>query len=157
MTQPLPLSVEHIFSMDITVGPPQMAGKGADGMELRIVPVTGGTVSGPRLQGEVLGGTAADWLRVEADGTAHIDVRLTIRAASGGLVYVQYGGIRTGAPEVLARLAAGENVPPQDYYFRTLLRFQSAAPEHAWLTRTLGVGVGQRPPSGPRYDVYAVK
>ena len=60
-------------------------------------------------------------------------------------------------PEVLARLAAGENVPPTEYYFRTLMRFQTAAPELAWLTRTLGVGVGQRPPSGPRYDVYAVK
>jgi hypothetical protein len=156
MTAPLPLHVEHIFTMDITVGAPQMAGKGADGMDLRIVPVTGGVISGPKLQGEILGGTAADWLRVEADGTAHIDVRLTVKAASGGLVYVQYAGIRTGAPEVLARLAAGENVPATDYYFRTLMRFQTAAPELAWLTRTLGVGVGQRPPSGPRYDVYAV-
>jgi len=157
MTQPLPLHVEHIFTMDITVGAPQMAGKGVDGMDLRIVPVTGGVVTGPALQGEVLGGTAADWLRVEADGTAHIDVRLTIRAASGGLVYVQYAGIRTGAPEVLARLGAGEAVPASDYYFRTLMRFQTAAPDLAWLTRTLGVGVGQRPPSGPRYDVYAVR
>ncbi|MBB3898949.1 MULTISPECIES: DUF3237 domain-containing protein [Roseococcus] len=157
MTQPLPLIVEHIFTMDITVGAPQMAGKGADGMDLRIVPVTGGVVSGPALQGEVLGGTAADWLRVEADGTAHIDVRLTIKAASGGLVYVQYAGIRTGAPEVLARLGAGEAVPASDYYFRTLMRFQTAAPDLAWLNRTLGVGVGQRPPSGPRYDVYAVR
>ncbi|MFN3447459.1 MAG: DUF3237 domain-containing protein [Roseococcus sp.] len=156
MTAPLPLAVAHIFTMDIAVGAPQMAGKGPDQMDLRIVPVTGGVVSGPRLSGEVLGGTAADWLRVEADGTAHIDVRLTIRATSGGLIYVQYAGIRTGAPEVLARLAAGEAVPPADYYFRTLMRFQTAAPEHAWLNRTLAVGVGQRPPAGPRYDVYAV-
>ncbi|WP_027285491.1 DUF3237 domain-containing protein [Rubritepida flocculans] len=156
MTAPLPLAVAHIFTMDIAVGAPQMVGKGADQMDLRIVPVTGGVVSGPRLQGEVLGGTAADWLRVEADGTAHIDVRLTIKAASGGLIHVQYAGIRTGAPEVLARLAAGEAVPPAEYYFRTLMRFQTAAPEHAWLNRTLAIGVGQRPPSGPRYDVYAV-
>ncbi|MCU0889671.1 MAG: DUF3237 domain-containing protein [Rubritepida sp.] len=157
MTAPLPLAFEHIFTMDITVAAPQGVGRTPDGMELRIVPVTGGVVSGPRLQGEVLGGTAADWLRVEADGTAHIDVRLTIRAASGGLVYVQYAGIRTGAPEVLARLAAGEAVPPSDYYFRTLLRFQTGAPDLAWLNRTLAVGVGARPPSGPRYDIYAVR
>ncbi|MCX8135269.1 MAG: DUF3237 domain-containing protein [Roseococcus sp.] len=156
MTAPLPLTVAHIFTMDIAVSAPQMLGTGPDGMELRIVPVTGGVVSGPRLSGEVLGGTAADWLRLEADGTAHIDVRLTIRAASGGLIYVQYAGIRTGAPAVLARLAAGETVPPADYYFRTLMRFQTAAPEHAWLNRIVAVGVGQRPPAGPRYDVYAV-
>ena len=114
MPAPMPLVTEYLFSLDITVGTPQMAGKGPDGHDLRIVPVTGGVVTGPALQGEVLGGTAADWLRVEADGTAHIDVRLTIKAASGGLVYVQYAGIRTGQPEVLARLAAGRrwSLPP---------------------------------------------
>lgn len=156
MTAPLPLNVAHIFTMEITVDAPQSVGRTADGMELRIVPLTGGTVSGPRLQGTVLAAAGADWLRVEADGTAHIDVRLTIRSASGGLLYVQYGGIRTGPAAVLARLAAGEVVPPTDYHFRTLIRFQTAAPDLAWLNRTLAVGVGQRSPSGPRYDVYAV-
>ncbi|WP_431305011.1 DUF3237 domain-containing protein [Sediminicoccus sp. BL-A-41-H5] len=154
---PLPLVTEYLFSMDLTVGAPQMVGKGPDGHDLRVVAVTGGTVTGPALQGEILGGTAADWLRVEADGTAHIDVRLTIKAASGSLVYVQYSGIRTGKPEVLARLAAGEAVDPAEYYFRTTMRFQTGAADLAWMNRTLAVGTGQRPPSGPRYDVYAVR
>jgi hypothetical protein len=154
---PLPLVTEYLFSMDLTVGAPQMVGKGPDGHDLRVVAVTGGTVTGPALQGEILGGTAADWLRVEADGTAHIDVRLTIKAASGSLVYVQYSGIRTGKPEVLARLAAGETVDPSEYYFRTSMRFQTGAADLAWMNRTIAIGTGQRPPSGPRYDVYAVR
>lgn len=153
----LPLVTEHLFTMDLAVGTPQMVGKGPDGHDLRVVPVTGGTVTGPHLQGEILGGASADWLRVEADGTAHIDVRVTIKAASGGLVYVQYAGIRTGKPEVLAKLAAGEAVDPSEYYFRMALRFQTGAPDLAWMNRIIGVGVGQRPPSGPRYDVYAVR
>lgn len=62
MAAPLPLVTEFLFSMDIAVGVPQMVGKGPDGHDLRIVPVTGGTVSGPAL-GEILGGTAADWPR----------------------------------------------------------------------------------------------
>ncbi|MDB5413782.1 MAG: hypothetical protein JWR10_2117 [Rubritepida sp.] len=157
MPELLPLATEHLFTMDLRVGSPQMVGKGPDGHELRIVAVNGGTVTGPRLQGEVLGGTAADWLRVEADGTAHMDVRLTIKAASGSLVYAQYTGIRTGAPEVLARLNAGEAVPPSDYYFRVSIRFTTGAADLAWMNRTLAVGVGQRPPTGPRYDVYAVR
>jgi hypothetical protein len=37
-----------------------------------------------------------------------------------------------------------------------LIRFQTAAPEHAWLTSTLDVGVGQRPASVPRYEMDAV-
>jgi hypothetical protein len=153
---PQPLNTEYLFSMAITVGAPQMVGD-AGRHELRIVPVTGGTVTGPRLTGEILPGTAADWLRVEADGTAHIDVRLTIRAASGSLVFVQYAGIRTGAPEVLARLGRGEAVPPTDYYFRTAMRFETGAADLAWMNRILAVGTGQRPPSGPRYDVYAIR
>lgn len=153
----LPLVTEHLFTMDLTVGTPQMVGKGPDGHDLRIVAVTGGTVTGPGLQGEVLGGTAADWLRVETDGTAHIDVRLTIKATSGSLVYVQYAGIRTGKPEVLARLNGGESVDPSEYYFRMALRFQTGAADLAWMNRVIGIGVGQRPPSGPRYDVYVVR
>lgn len=156
MSALLPLVTEHLFTMDLRVGAPQTAGRGPDGHELRIVPVTGGTVSGPKLQGEILPGASADWLRVENDGTAHIDVRLTVRADSGGIVHVRYAGIRTGAPEVLSRLNAGEPVPPADYYFRIALRFETGDPALSWLNRVVAVGAGQRPPTGPRYDVYAV-
>ncbi len=103
---PLPLTHDFLFRMVLSVGTPQMVGATRNG-ELRVVPVTGGTVDGPRFTGEVLPGTAADWLRVDPDGTAHMDVRLTLKAASGGIVFMHYSGIRTGAPEVLARLNSG--------------------------------------------------
>lgn len=149
---PLPLDTEYLFTMDLTVGAPQPVSAG-----LRVVPVLGGVVSGPVLQGEVLGAASADWLRVEPDGTAHMDVRFTIQAASGSLVYVSYSGIRTGSAEVLERLGRGEAVSPGDYYFRVALRFETGAAELAWMNRVLAVGVGQRPPKGPRYDVYAIR
>ena len=72
-------------------------------------------------------------------------------------MYVHYTGVRTGAPEVLARLGRGETVPPEDYYFRTAVRFETGAAELEWMNKVLAVGVGQRPPSGPVYDVYAVR
>ena len=149
---PLPLNTEYLFTMDIAVGAPQPVSGG-----LRVVPVIGGTVTGPALTGEVINGASADWLRVEPDGTAHMDVRFTIRAASGALVYVQYSGIRTGASAVLERLGRGEAVPPSDYYFRVAIRFETGDAELAWMNRVLAVGVGQRPPPGPRYDVYAIR
>jgi len=152
---PLPLKTAFMFRMVLGVGAPQMVGPTRNG-ELRIVPVAGGAVEGPRLTGEVLPGTAADWLRVDPDGTAHMDVRLTIRAASGGIVYAHYSGIRTGSAEVLARLNAGQAVDPAEYYFRTAMRFETGAPDLAWMNRVLAIGVGQRPPSGPTYDVYEV-
>lgn len=152
---PLPLTADFLFRLTLGVGTPQMAGTARNG-ELRIIPVTGGTAEGPRLKGEVLPGSAADWLRVDPDGTAHMDVRLTIRTASGACVYMHYTGVRTGTPEVLARLNAGEAVDPSDYYFRTAVRFETGAPDLAWMNKVIAVGIGQRPPSGPTYDVYAI-
>lgn len=152
---PLPLKTEFLFRVVLSVGAPQSVGATRNG-ELRIVPVTGGTAEGPRFKAEVLPGTAADWLRVDADGTAHMDVRLTLKAESGGIVYMHYTGIRTGSPEVLARLNSGQAVDPSEYYFRTAVRFETGAAELAWMNKIIAVGVGQRPPSGPTYDVYAI-
>jgi hypothetical protein len=152
---PLPLKFEFLFRMALSAGAPQMVGTARRG-ELRVVPVTGGTLEGPRFNGEVLPGTAADWLRVDPDGTAHMDVRLTLKSSTGGIVFMHYSGIRTGAPEVLARLNGGQAVDPAEYYFRMAIRFETGAPELMWMNTVVAVGVGQRPPSGPTYDVYAV-
>ena len=112
-TTPLPLNTEFLFRMALVAGAPQMAsGPGARGGELRVVPVTGGTFEGPRLQGELVPGTTADWLRVEPDGTAHMDVRLVMRTDRGAHFYMHYSGIRTGVPEALPRLGRGEVVDP---------------------------------------------
>ena len=153
---PLPLRTEFLFRLVLSVGTPQMATQTGRG-ELRIVPVTGGTAEGPQFMSTVLPGTAADWLRVDADGTAHMDVRLVLKHSGGGIVYMSYSGVRTAPDAVLARLNAGQAVEPSDYYFRTAIRFETGAPDLAWMNRLLAVGVGQRPPSGPTYDVYAVR
>ena len=152
---PLPLKSDFLFRLVLTVGSPQMAGDAGRG-ELRIVPVTGGTAEGPRFTGEVLPGAAADWLRVDPDGTAHMDVRLTLKAASGAIAYMHYTGVRTGTPEVLARLNGGQAVDPSEYSFRTAVRFETGAAELAWMNKVIAVGIGQRPPSGPTYDIYAI-
>ncbi len=159
---PLPLTTEFLFRILLSAGAPQMAAGGAApgaarGGELRVIPVTGGSFEGPALKGEVVPGTTADWLRVEADGTAHMDVRLVLRTDRGQHLYMHYSGVRTGSPEVLGRLGRGEAVAASDYYFRTAIRFETGDPDLAWLNRVLAVGVGQRPPAGPTYDVYVVR
>ncbi|MBV1800224.1 DUF3237 domain-containing protein [Siccirubricoccus sp. G192] len=153
---PLPLEGEFLFRLALSAGAPEMSAPGRGG-ELRVIPVTRGSFEGPRLKGEVVPGTTADWLRVEADGTSHMDVRLVLRTDRGQDIYMNYMGVRTGAPEVLARLGRGEAVDPGDYYFRIAIRFETGDAELAWLNRVLAVGVGQRPPTGPTYDVYVVR
>jgi Protein of unknown function (DUF3237) len=153
---PLPLETEFLFRMVLQAGTPQMSATGGD-RELRVIPVTGGTFEGPGLKGTLVPGTTADWLRVEPDGTAHMDVRLVMRTEEGRHVYMSYSGVRSGPPEVLARLGRGEAVDPAEYYFRIAIRFETGDPDLAWLNRVLAVGVGQRPPAGPTYDVYVVR
>ena len=61
-----------------------------------------------------------------------------------------------GPAEVLARMNSGQQTDPSEYYFRTAMRFETGDAELAWMNRIIAVGVGQRPPSGPTYDVYAI-
>lgn len=158
MIAPLPLRSDFLFRLVLEVGQPQMAtAASVRGGELRVVPVHGGRFEGPEMAGSVVPGTTADWLRVEADGTAHMDVRLVLRTDAGEDLYMHYSGIRHGPAEVLARLGRGEVVDPAEFYFRVAIRFETAAPRLLHLNRLLAVGVGQRPPAGPTYDVYILR
>ena len=51
---------------------------------------------------------------------------------------------------------AGEFVDPSQYYFRTAIAFETAAPRYDWLNRIIAIGTGSRPPEGPIYDIFEV-
>ena len=139
----------------VLIGAPLELGM-ADGVRKRIIPITGGTVSGPRLEGEILPG-GADWQSIRADGTADIRARYTIRAKDGALIAVDNPGYRHGPAPVLARIAAGEEVDPALYYFRTTPRFETAGDgPHAWLGRTVFVCSAARYRDHVRLDIFAV-
>ena len=55
-----------------------------------------------------------------------------------------------------AALARGEAVEPSRYYFRTVMRFETADPALAWLNRILALGTGAREKLAVRLDVYEV-
>ena len=112
----------------------------------RIVPILGGSVEGPGLKGRIQPG-GADWQVVRADGFTELDVRYTVETDGGKLIYVQNTGIRHAAPEITAKLLKGEPVDPSLVYFRTVPKFETSAPELAWLMRSIFVGVGERYPA----------
>jgi hypothetical protein len=121
----------------------------------RVVNILGGPVTGARLSGRVLPG-GADWQIVAADGSIDLHARYTIESDAGALVQVDSKGIRHGPPDVLARLAKGEDVDPSLYYFRTVMRFETAHPAMDWLNRILGLARGTREKNAVRLDVYEV-
>lgn len=150
MTPPL----THIADLEAAVAAPLVIGATPLG-ERRIVPITGGRITGPRLNGEILSG-GADFQLIRPDGIAEIEARYTLRLDDGALVYVVNRGIRHAAPEDMARLLRGEPVPPDRVYFRTAPAFETAAPAHAWLHQSLFVGFGTREPTLVRVRIYSV-
>jgi steroid delta-isomerase-like uncharacterized protein len=122
----------------------------------RIVRVTGGTFGGPRLRGTVVPG-GGDWLLERQDGSRALDVRITLQTDDGHLIYAHYSGRFHGAPDVLARITAGEDVPPAEYYFRTAPLFETSSEKYGWLNSVLGLAVGRRTAGAVSYTVYAVQ
>lgn len=123
--------------------------------ERRVINIEGGTVSGPRLNGRILRG-GADWQIIRSDQTADIQARYTIEADNGGLVLVSSEGLRHGPPQVMERLGRGEIVDPSLYYFRTVMRFETADPALGWLNNILALARGAREARAVRLDVYEV-
>jgi hypothetical protein len=121
----------------------------------RVVNILGGTVSGPRFTGTLLRG-GADWQIVRPDGALDIEARYTLRAQEGALVQVTSTGLRHGPPDVIARVVRGDPVDPGLYYFRTLMRFETAAPAHDWMNRVLAIAYGARLPNAVELVVHEV-
>ena len=72
-----PPQLQYIFSARVTVDRPldvSDVGKGGR----RIVPITGGEFSGPRLRGTVLSG-GADWQVLRDDGVAELEARYSLQ------------------------------------------------------------------------------
>jgi len=121
----------------------------------RMIPILNGRVSGPRLSGRLLEG-GVDYQLIRADGLAEIHARYIIETDSGARVYVENTGIRHGPPEAMARLRRGEPVDPALIYFRTVPRFETAAPELAWLMRSIFICAGARFPQTVELHMFEV-
>ncbi len=122
----------------------------------RYVPFEGGTFEGrDGLQGTVLEG-GVDWQTVRPDGVLEIDAHYTLRTDEGEAIEVRSQGVRKASEPVAARLAQGELVAPDEYYFRTLIRLFSAAPRLQWMNDLLAVSTGDRERSTVRIHVHEV-
>ena len=148
------LRTTHLFTLVLEVAGAQPIGATPAG-DRRVGLVGGGRFTGPRLKGIVLPG-GADWIVLRPDGVTTLDVRLVLQTEDGAAIGMTYRGLRHGPAAVMDRLNRGEAVDPAEYYFRTAVVFETAAPGYAWLNRIVAVGTGHRPPSGPVYDVFEV-
>ena len=127
----LPINSRPLMVLRLATSATQDIGSTPQGT-LTIFPVTGGSFEGDRLRGKVLAG-GGDWVKARGDGTFTLDLRVTLETDDGGLIHMTFTGVRDDA----------------NHYFRTVPRFETAAPKYAFLNRLLAVGIGEIRPEGP--------
>jgi hypothetical protein len=148
------IHVQPLFRLQLVVPPLHVVGQ-TPGAFRRVGVIMGGSFEGERLSGEVLQG-GNDWQDIRRDGSTKLDVRLVLKTADGALVVMTYQVLRHGPPAVMEALNRGETVDPADYYFRLSGIFETAAANYDWLNRIIAIGMGDRRPDGPVYDVFEV-
>lgn len=149
---------EFLFTTHINLQPAIDGGPTPAGHRLTVY-VTGGSFEGPGLRGKVLAG-GGDWLRLRADGSGALDVRIWLETDDGARIYMTYGGRLVVPPELLAQAMDFDNaqaVDPSLYYFRTQPLFETGHPAYAHLNTLVAIGVGRVGHGGVTYDIYAVK
>jgi hypothetical protein len=117
-----------LMSVHLDTAATQNLGAGPHGTGV-IFPITGGSFEGDRLRGKVLPG-GADWTVKRSDAVVELDLRVTLQTDDGALIAMTFAGVRDDG---------GQEGP----YFRTLPRFETAAPKYAFLNRLLAVGRGE--------------
>ena len=131
------------FEAHVAVASPLIVGQAPLGVR-RVVPITGGKVTGPLLNGRVVPG-GADWQFVRSDGVLVVEAKYTLESHDGVLIMVTNRGMRHGPPQVIEKLTRGEPVDAAQYYFRTVAEFEAPIDgPHAWLNRAMFVGVAER-------------
>ena len=131
----LPINSRPLMVLRLATSATQEIGSTPQG-GLTIFPVVGGSFEGDRLRGKVLAG-GGDWVNDRGDGTFTLDLRVTLETDDGGLIHMTFTGVRDDAHN----------------YFRTVPRFETAAPKYTFLNRLLAVGTGEIGPDGPVHTI----
>ena len=127
-----------LMLLRLTTSPTEEVGATPHG-RLSIFPVTGGSFEGERLRGTVLAG-GGDWVTAHSDGSFTLDLRVTLETDEGHLIHMTFTGVRDDA----------------HHYFRTVPRFETAAPKYAFLNRMLAVGIGEIRGEGPVHVIEEI-
>jgi hypothetical protein len=145
--------LRHVYRLEADLESPVDLGLTPFGHR-RVVAFARGRAEGHGFRATLLPRSGADWQIVRPDGSAVADIRYTLQTDGGAYLYVQAAGIRHGAPEVLERLAHGEEVAPTEYTFRTTVRIETSDASLAWMNNSVFIAVGGRRTNGVAYDVY---
>ena len=137
------IATEFCFTARAELAATQTVGDMSRGVRC-FIPILGGTVQGPRLSGSIAAG-GGDWQVIVSPRRIDVEARYFIRTDDDVLIAVFNRGLRCAEPDVIRRLGNGEEVPPDQYYFRTMPRFEAPIDSaHAWLNESVFVANAER-------------
>lgn len=147
--------LDPVCTLQVELGPIHEMGQGR-GSVRRIVPIIGGSVEGPLLNGRILD-VGADWQSVFSSGLAELDTRYAMQTHDGAVIEIRNYGFRHGPAEVIQAMARGESVDHQSYYMRTHARLETGDERYSWVNKTLFVGSGSRLPEAVVIELFAIR
>ncbi len=148
-----PPQLEHLCDLAVTIAAPVEVGHTPAGLR-RMIPITGGTVTGARVNGKVLAGGADFQLILKGGTQAHLDARYVIELDDCSRVFVQNTALRVASIENSQRIMNGQPVNPDEIYFRCQPKLEATAPQWAWLSESQFIGSGRRAPDGVFLSFY---
>lgn len=155
MSMPPAPVLDPVCTLQVELGPIHEMGQGRGGLR-RIVPIIGGSVEGPLLNGKILD-VGADWQSVFSSGLAELDTRYAMQTHDGAVIEIRNYGFRHGPAEVIQAMARGESVDHQSYYMRTHARLETGDERYSWVNKTLFVGSGSRLPEAVVIELFAIR
>jgi hypothetical protein len=149
-----PPPLNHVCDLFVDLDPIREMGHGRAGQR-RIIPIIGGQVRGPMLNGRIMN-LGADWQTIWANDVAELDTRYAMETDDGAVIEIRNYGYRHGPADVLKAVAQGQDVSPNSYYMRTHARLECGDPRYEWVNRTLFVGRGARLQQQVVVSLYAL-
>jgi len=153
------LQTRYVFTITALIGSVTSAGEIGTGVR-RIIPIHGGEVKGPGLDGLGVSGKVcpfgADFQIIRPNELIELEAKYAFETDDGATVYVENRGIRFGPVELLQKLKRGEPVDPALIYFRTHPRFETGHEKYRWLMQHIFIGSAARHADRVIIDVHVV-
>ena len=148
------LHTQYVFTITARIGDVITAGETGTGVR-RIIPIIGGEVCGPDVNGKVLA-FGADFQVIRPNELIDLEAKYAFETDDGATVYVENRGIRFGPVELLHKLKRGEAVDPKLIYFRTVPKFETGHERYRWLMQHIFVASAARHGDRVVIDVHVV-
>src|SRR5438132_1557672 len=106
------IDTEYLATLYVPLDPPQVVAK--DLFIYNVPADREGYLKGPKISGKPIQ-PCGDWLHAHPNGNFWLDVRCTIRADDGSLIYVEYSGVigwRVALHVTVVKLTCNENGGP---------------------------------------------